>query len=104
VDRRCAFSFLLVLLAWHEMPALARSAKGTSGPWRLGDIVVEQAWARLGSNASKTCAVYLTVHNKSANDDYLFAVFSNASRKTAIHETQIVDGVARMEPIPGGLR
>lgn len=103
MDRRYAFSILPVLLAWHEMPAMAQSAQNTSGPWRLGDIAVEQAWARLGSDASKTCAVYLTVHNMSANDDYLFAVFSSASQTTAIHETQILDGVARMEPIPGGL-
>jgi hypothetical protein len=85
------------------VPVSAQTRAGASGPWKLGDIVVEQAWARLGSAASKTCAVYLTIHNKSGADDHLLAVFSSAARTTAVHETQVVDGIARMEPLPGGL-
>ena len=75
----------------------------TGGPWKLGDVVVEQAWARVTPGGSKTGAIYLTIHNKSANDDLLLAVDSNAAKTTAIHESRIVDGIATMEPLPVGL-
>ncbi|MFN0195076.1 MAG: copper chaperone PCu(A)C [Aestuariivirga sp.] len=103
MDRRSPFTALSATVAFSASPGLVQAEQTPSGPWKLGNIVVEQAWARLGSDASKTCAVYLTVHNKSAADDYLLGVSSDASTTTAIHETQVKDGVARMEPIPGGL-
>ncbi len=82
-------------------PALAEIK--TSGPWKLGDVVVEQAWARVTPGGSRTGAVYLTIHNKSANDDLLLAVDSAAAETTAVHESRIIDGVATMEPLPVGL-
>ena len=75
----------------------------TSGPWQFGDIVVEQAWARLVPGAAGTGAVYLTIHNKSGQDDLLLAVDSPAARTTAVHKTEVKDGVARMEPLPIGV-
>lgn len=78
-------------------------ASETSGPWKFGDIVVEQAWARLVPGAARTGAVYLTIHNKSGQDDLLLAVDSPAAGTTAIHKTEVKDGVARMEPLPVGV-
>lgn len=103
MKRRWFFSALPAAYAFATFPASAQNEQAPSGPWNLGNIVVEQAWARLGSSASKTCAVYLTIHNKSNTDDFLLAVSSTASLTTAIHETQVQDGIARMEPLPGGL-
>lgn len=84
--------------------SLANSAENkTGGPWKLGDVVVEQAWARVTPGGSKTGAIYLTIHNKSATEDLLLAVDSSAAKTTAIHASRIVDGVATMEPLPVGL-
>jgi copper(I)-binding protein len=83
--------------------AAAASASETGGPWKLGDIVVEQAWARVVPGGARTGAVYLTIHNKSGLDDLLLAVDSSAARSTAIHKTEMKDGVASMEPLPIGL-
>ncbi len=83
--------------------AVGLSAAEKGGPWKLGDIVVEQAWARLAPGAAKTGAVYLTVHNKSDQDDLLLAVDSPVARSTAVHATTIENGVARMEPLPAGI-
>lgn len=78
-------------------------AAETSGPWMLGDIVVEQAWARLAPGGARTGAVYLTVHNKSGQDDLLLAVDSPVAESTAVHETIVENDVARMEPLPAGV-
>lgn len=71
-------------------------------PWRLGDIVVEQAWARVVPGA-RTGAVYLTIHNKTGEDDLLLAVDSPAATSTAVHENIMTGGVTKMAPVPGGI-
>jgi copper(I)-binding protein len=86
--------------------AFSHSALATekaSGPWKLGDIVVEQAWARVTPGGAKTGAIYLTLHNKSANDDLLLAVDSAAAQTTALHESKVEGDIAKMVPVPGGL-
>lgn len=91
------------LCASASLVATAQVVEAVGGPWKLGDIIVEQAWARVVPGGAKTGAVYLTIHNKSPNDDVLLAVDSAASRTTAIHESRVTDGVATMEPLPVGL-
>jgi copper(I)-binding protein len=88
-------------LAFIFAGSVLASEKG--GPWKLGDIVVEQAWARLTPGGARTGAVYLTVHNKSGQDDLLLAVDSPVAKSTAVHATTVEDGVARMEPLPAGV-
>jgi len=83
--------------------AVGLSAAEKGGPWKLGDIVVEQAWARLAPGAAKTGAVYLTVHNKSDQDDLLLAVDSPVAKSTAVYSTTVKDGVASMDPMPMGV-
>lgn len=78
-------------------------AAETGGPWKLEDIVVEQAWARLAPGGARTGAVYLTVHNKSGQDDLLLAVDSPVAKSTAVHVTIVENDVARMEPLPAGV-
>lgn len=78
-------------------------AAASGGPWKLGDIVVEQAWARLAPGGSGMGSVYLTVHNKSGQDDLLLAVDSSAARSTAVYATNVKDGVASMDPLPLGV-
>jgi copper(I)-binding protein len=92
---------ILLVIAALQSPAFA--AEKTLGPWKLGDIVVEQAWARVVPGGARTGAVYLTLHNKSADEDLLLSVDSAAAQTTALHESKIEDGVAKMVAVPGGL-
>lgn len=93
------FVAIVVLVAGA---ANAQSAE-TSGPWKLGDIFVEQAWARLAPGGSGMGSVYLTVHNMSGQDDLLLAVDSPVAKSTAVYETKVKDGVASMDPLPMGV-
>lgn len=89
---------VVTLLATGTAPA---ANKG--GSWKLGDIVVEQAWARLAPGGAGTGSVYLTVHNKSGQDDLLLAVDSNDAESTAVYSTEVKDGVVSMNPMPLGV-
>ncbi len=60
-----------------------------------GDIEVHDAWVRptaQGENA----AVYLTIHNHSANDDELTGASSNVADVAEIHETKMENDVMQM--------
>lgn len=100
---RTVLAIALGVPIFFDPPTAIATGAGASGPWKLGEVVVEQAWARITPGGSKTGAIYLTIHNKAATDDLLLAVDSSAARTTAIHESRIVDGVATMEPLPVGL-
>jgi copper(I)-binding protein len=103
-SNRIAWSFLrAVMIVWVATLQAAAAQTTTSGPWKLDDVTVEQAWARITPGGSRTGAIYLTIHNKSPNDDLLLAVDSSAAQTTAVHESRIVDGVASMEPLPVGI-
>ncbi len=71
--------------------------------WTIGDIRIEQAWARFGSSNVPLGAVYLTVHNNSNEMDYLVAATSPVSKSSAIYEVKSEQGAERLVPIPGGL-
>lgn len=71
--------------------------------WTIGDIRIEQAWARFGISNVPLGAVYLTVHNNSNEMDYLVAATSPTARSSAIYEVKSVQGNKRLVPIPGGL-
>lgn len=100
---------MLRLLMSAALLSITVLAAGTSfaatsgGPWKLGDIFVEQAWARLAPGGSGMGSVYLTVHNMSGQDDLLLAVDSPVAKSTAVYETNVKDGVASMDPLPMGV-
>lgn len=71
--------------------------------WRVGDVFVEQAWARVVSGGLQSGAVYLTIHNLSPSPDILLAVDSPASQTMVIHESQRVGDKVSMQPLPDGV-
>lgn len=71
--------------------------------WTIGDIRIEQAWARFVSSNAPLGAVYLTVHNNSNDMDYLVEATSPVSESSAIYEVKSEQGTERLVPIPGGL-
>ncbi|MFZ5674378.1 MAG: copper chaperone PCu(A)C [Pseudomonadota bacterium] len=85
----------MAVLIWLFAP-IAYAASPQTQVWTFGTIVVEQGWARLEPDQSNAAKIYLTIHNKSNNDDYLLAVESQAAKLAMIHQ-------ANQQPVPGGL-
>ncbi len=66
---------------------------------RLGDIVIEQPWAR--ATPIKVGGAYVTVRNNGALADRLVKVASPLAEKGEIHETRVEGGMAMMRPVDG---
>ena len=84
------------------LTAFAQPAHGAES-WSIGDIRIEQAWARIASPSANLGSIYLTVHNNSEDLDYLIAATSPAAGSAAIYELKSEKGAAKLVPIPGGL-
>lgn len=79
------------------------TASERSGPWKFGQIVVEQAWARMSPDTPKTATVYLTIRNKSSDDDLLLAVESPAAQSSAVYASSATSGKAAQDALPFGV-
>lgn len=91
----------MIGLACASTTSLAEVRK--AGPWKIEGILIEQAWARVSPGGEKTGAVYRTIHNTSLTDDLLLAVHSSAARSTAVRQSVVEDGIAKIKPLPFGV-
>ena len=72
------------------------------------DIQPGNAWAR-PTRGDAPGAVYVAINNKGSADDRLVGVFTDRAAMAMVHQTELVDGVARMRMageinIPAGQR
>jgi len=67
-------------------------------------LIIEQGWARVTPGTTKTGAIYLTLYNDGEAEDVLQSVTSSLARSAAIHRTAVEGGIAKMVPLPDGLR
>lgn len=85
-----------VLAAAIAVPALAQEA-------RVGDLVIEHAYARASAGPAKNGAAYLTVRNHGTAEDRLVAARTEAAAAAELHTHVNHDGVMRMRPVEGGI-
>ena len=72
------------------------------------DIQLGNAWAR-PTRGDAPGAVYVAINNKGSADDRLVGAFTDHSAMAMVHQSELVDGVARMRMageinIPAGSR
>ena len=72
------------------------------------DIQLGNAWAR-PTRGDSPGAVYVAINNKGSADDRLTGAFSDHAAMAMVHQSELVDGVARMRMageinIPAGSR
>lgn len=79
-------------------------------PWTLveqalaSDLVFSELQFRATVGNMPNSAAYLSVTNKSADDEFLIGVESNLARKTELHSMVMDGGVMRMRQVETGLR
>ncbi len=96
----CAFrSSTLALLAFALVCARPASAQQV----KIGDLVLDHAWARATPGGAKVGGGYLSIENKSATPDKLIGGSSPAAGKVEVHEMTMNNGVMKMRPVQGGL-
>ena len=96
---RAVISMTLALLALaiiYARPALAQQVK-------IGDLVLDHAWARATPGGAKVGGGYLIIENKGAIPDKLIGGSSPAAAKVEVHEMATNNGVMTMRPVENGL-
>ena len=90
--RKLALAAFLALIA---APALADGIK-------VGDLTIEQPWARATPKGAAVGAGYLTIHNNGATPDKLTGGSADFAG-VELHEMSMTDGVMKMREITDGL-
>lgn len=83
--------------------ALAASPALAADAFTAGDLVVETPWSRATPGAAPVAGGYLTITNTGSRPDRLVGGSSEISERFEVHSMEMVDGVARMAPVEGGL-
>lgn len=82
-------------------PKKEQASEPANEPKKESVIQVTDAWTRPTPPSAKAAALYFTLTNTSDAPLAITTVAAKAAEKTEIHETTLVDGVAKMRPIPG---
>jgi copper(I)-binding protein len=75
---------------------------------RVGDIVIEQAWARATTPSAKTGATYLAIRNTGSEPDSIRSMETPVAGQAVAHQTRLDGDVSRMSEagplsvLPGG--
>jgi copper(I)-binding protein len=71
--------------------------------YRAGSIVVEAPWSRATPGGAKVGGGYMRITNTGSEADRLVGGSTVVAERFEVHRSTIADGVARMEPVTGGL-
>ena len=85
----------LLTLALNLSPSFAQNIK-------LGDLSIENAWARATPKGSEVGAGYLTIHNDGAVADRLTGIAADFA-KVQMHEMKMANGIMQMRELPDGI-
>jgi len=81
--------FLLIALS---LPAIANQ-------YQLGSLVISHPWSRPTAPGMPMGVAYLSITNRGKDAEVLVSVCTPVAARVEIHQTTIVDGMARMRPL-----
>jgi copper(I)-binding protein len=91
---------ILPILAIGNMSSAIAQAPET---FRAGSIVVEAPWSRATPGGAKVASGYMRITNTGSQPDRLVGGSTMVAERFEVHRSTVVEGVARMEPVTGGL-
>lgn len=78
---------------------LLAAATAQAQDFALGELRVEQPWARDSAGRTQTGAVFLTIQNRADTSDRLVSARSGIAEKVELHTHRHEDGVMRMRQV-----
>lgn len=91
--RKVFLTLILLLFSFSSVATNAENAKNVKN-----ELVIEDAWIRLGPPIVKTYAGYFSIINLSKNKSLrMIGLESAMFEKVEMHNTSIIDGMMRME-------
>ncbi|QRM35276.1 copper chaperone PCu(A)C [Microvirga sp. VF16] len=92
-------ALLVILLGSNLAPALGQGSE----TYRTGTIIVEAPWSRATPGGAKVAAGYMRITNTGSEPDRLVGGSTVVAERFEVHRSTVTDGIARMEPVAGGL-
>ncbi|MGI9350794.1 MAG: copper chaperone PCu(A)C [Rhizobiaceae bacterium] len=71
--------------------------------YQSGDLLIEHPHITKPLPGAKVSAGYLEITNRGDNPERLIGVTAGFSKKSQLHSIEILDGVAKMRPVKGGI-
>jgi copper(I)-binding protein len=71
--------------------------------FKIGDIVIEAPWVRATPQGAQVAGGFMKITNTGKEPDRLVGGMLDHASRFEIHETTMVDNVAKMRPLPNGL-
>ena len=75
----------------------------STSPLLAGNVMVNDAYARVASKVAKSGAAFMMIHNHSDQDDRLVAAVSDVAKRVELHTHLEEDGVMKMTKIKDGI-
>src|SRR5690242_14637338 len=95
------FAAVSTLLFWAVLPAAAQHMEQPH--FNAGSLVIEAPWSRATPGGARIGSGYMRIVNHGAEPDRLIGGTTEVSGGFEVHETTNMEGVARMQPVEGGL-
>ena len=86
-------------IAVAALIAAVLTAPASAQDYKVGDLHVEQPWARATPGRVPNGAVYLTLTNEGATADRLVGASSPAAKHAGLHSHSMKEGVMKMQPV-----
>jgi len=83
---------LILALTALTAPALAED-------FRVGDLTLEQPWARASASKARAGAAYLSIINQGTRVDRLLGVSTPVAKQASLHTHLMEDGIMKMRPV-----
>jgi hypothetical protein len=101
---KLSIALLATVFLATAMPAQAQAQNATPAPaFTVGDISIEQPWARATPAAAPVAGGYLTLINKGKEPDRLLKGTTDIAGRMDVHEMSLENGVMKMREVTGGL-
>ncbi|MEE1657882.1 copper chaperone PCu(A)C [Microvirga sp. CF3062] len=95
--------FLVALLSTLAIGSMPSAMAQVAETYRAGAIVVEAPWSRATPGGAKVGSGYMRIKNTGSEPDRLVGGSTTVAERFEVHRSTVVEGVARMEPVTGGL-
>jgi periplasmic copper chaperone A len=99
MKKRLLTALLPVLAVCTVAPAMAQAPE----TYRAGPIVVEAPWSRATPGGAKVAGGYMRITNTGSESDRLVGGSTVVAERFEVHRSTVAEGIARMEPVTGGL-
>jgi copper(I)-binding protein len=95
--------FLTAFLSLLAIGTIADAMAQAPATYRAGTIVVEGPWSRATPGGAKVAGGYMRITNAGSEPDRLVGGSTVVAERFEVHRSTVSDGIARMEPVTGGL-